>query len=176
MPETKQPLVSIIVPVYNAASHIARCIESIRRQTYQNIEIILLNDGSKDVSLQVCEMYAKIDRRIILLDRTAVRTAFAGDPALALEMLRYVSGTVRQLSDQLDHMTFLRADQRVARYLLSIPADGPALHLTQDDLANAVGLSRVTVCRALKSLSEQGLLETHYGSIRLLDRAGLEAL
>ena len=37
MPETKQPLVSIIVPVYNAASHIARCIESIRRQTYQNI-------------------------------------------------------------------------------------------------------------------------------------------
>ena len=69
MPETKQPLVSIIVPVYNAASHIARCIESIRRQTYQNIEIILLNDGSKDVSLQVCEMYAKIDRRIILLDR-----------------------------------------------------------------------------------------------------------
>ena len=38
-----QPLVSIIVPVYNAADHIARCIESIRRQTYRNLEIILLN-------------------------------------------------------------------------------------------------------------------------------------
>ena len=48
-----QPLVSIIVPVYNAADHIARCIESIRRQTYRNLEIILLNDGSKDVSYAV---------------------------------------------------------------------------------------------------------------------------
>ena len=48
-----QPLVSIIVPVYNAADHIARCIESIRRQTYQNLEILLLNDGSRDVSFQV---------------------------------------------------------------------------------------------------------------------------
>ena len=54
MPE--QPLVSIIVPIYNAQDHIARCVESIRRQTYKNIEILLLNDGSQDVSLQVCEM------------------------------------------------------------------------------------------------------------------------
>ena len=53
---TQQPLVSIIVPIYNAQNHIARCLESIRRQTYQNLEIILLNDGSKDVSLQVCQM------------------------------------------------------------------------------------------------------------------------
>ena len=43
----REPLVSIIVPVYNAQAHIARCIESIRKQTYQNIEIILLNDGSR---------------------------------------------------------------------------------------------------------------------------------
>ena len=42
-----QPLVSIIVPVYNAADHIARCIESIRRQTYRNLEIILLNDAAR---------------------------------------------------------------------------------------------------------------------------------
>ena len=53
-----QPLVSIIVPVYNAADHIARCIESIRRQTYRNLEIILLNDGSKDVS------YRSEERRV----------------------------------------------------------------------------------------------------------------
>ncbi|MCI6355730.1 MAG: glycosyltransferase, partial [Gemmiger formicilis] len=59
MPE--QPLVSIIVPIYNAQDHIARCVESIRRQTYKNIEILLLNDGSKDVSLQVCAMYARVD-------------------------------------------------------------------------------------------------------------------
>ena len=67
MPE--QPLVSIIVPIYNAQDHIARCVESIRRQTYKNIEILLLNDGSKDVSLQVCAMYARVDDRIVLIDK-----------------------------------------------------------------------------------------------------------
>lgn len=49
-----QPLVSIIVPVYNAADHIARCIESIRRQTYRNLEIILLNDGKE--GCQLCRL------------------------------------------------------------------------------------------------------------------------
>ena len=66
MPE--QPLVSIIVPIYNAQDHIARCVESIRRQTYRNLEILLLNDGSQDVSLEVCKMYANVDPRIVLID------------------------------------------------------------------------------------------------------------
>lgn len=55
----KQPLVSIILPVYNAQSHLARCLSSIRAQTYQNLEIIVLNDGSKDQSLPVCEEFRK---------------------------------------------------------------------------------------------------------------------
>ena len=67
MPE--QPLVSIIVPIYNAQDHIARCVESIRRQTYPNLEILLLNDGSQDVSLEVCKMYANVDPRIVLIDK-----------------------------------------------------------------------------------------------------------
>lgn len=66
---TKQPLVSVIVPIYNAQNHIARCIESIRKQSYQNLEIILLNDGSSDVSLPVCRMYADVDNRIVLVDK-----------------------------------------------------------------------------------------------------------
>ena len=69
MPDRKQPLVSIIVPVYNAKNHIARCIESIRAQTWRNIQIIVLNDGSRDVSLPVCEMFRKVDSRILLVDK-----------------------------------------------------------------------------------------------------------
>mgnify|MGYP002675374976 CR=1 FL=1 len=65
----KQPLVSIILPVYNAQSHLARCLSSIRAQTYQNLEIIVLNDGSKDQSLPVCEAFRKKDPRIILVDK-----------------------------------------------------------------------------------------------------------
>ena len=68
MPQTK-PLVSVIVPIYNAKDHIARCVESIRRQTYENLEILLLNDGSEDVSLPVCQMFARVDKRITLIDK-----------------------------------------------------------------------------------------------------------
>lgn len=63
------PLVSVIVPIYNAKNHIARCVESIRRQTYTNLEILLLNDGSRDVSREVCRMFAQVDGRITLIDK-----------------------------------------------------------------------------------------------------------
>ena len=68
-PSSQQPLVSVIVPIYNAKDHIARCVESIRRQTYRNLEILLLNDGSQDVSLEVCRMFAQVDGRITLIDK-----------------------------------------------------------------------------------------------------------
>lgn len=65
----QKPLVSVIVPIYNAQNNIVRCVESIRRQTYENLEILLLNDGSKDVSYPVCEMLSKADTRIVLIDK-----------------------------------------------------------------------------------------------------------
>ena len=61
--------VSIVVPVYNAAKYIGRCIESILNQTYTNIELIIVNDGSKDNSLQIIEAYAKKDNRIKCINR-----------------------------------------------------------------------------------------------------------
>lgn len=64
-----QPLVTVIVPVYNAAPHLARCIESVRRQSYKNLEILLVNDGSHDTSLEICRMYAGVDKRIRVLDK-----------------------------------------------------------------------------------------------------------
>ena len=57
-------LVSIIVPVYNSEKYLHRCIESIINQTYKNIEIILINDGSVDDSGKICDAYALSDKRI----------------------------------------------------------------------------------------------------------------
>lgn len=65
----EQPLVSIIVPIYNAKKDIARCVESIRRQTYQNLEILLLDDGSEDISLHLCQMFERVDSRIHVIDK-----------------------------------------------------------------------------------------------------------
>lgn len=95
----EKPLVSIILPVYNAQGHIARCLQSIRRQTYENIEIIVVNDGSKDVSLPVCEMYARIDPRILLIDKA--NSGVSATRNLAIEMSK---GKYLQFVDSDDYL------------------------------------------------------------------------
>ena len=57
-------LVSIIIPVYNSASFLAECLDSIINQTYSNIEIICINDGSTDNSLSIIKKYSQYDKRI----------------------------------------------------------------------------------------------------------------
>ena len=86
----EQPLVSIIVPIYNAKKHIARCVESIRGQDYTNLEILLINDGSHDVSLQVCEMYEKVDSRICLVDKANSGVAATRNLGLKLAAGKYL--------------------------------------------------------------------------------------
>lgn len=60
----KAPKISIIVPIYGIERYISQCIESLITQTYKNIEIILVDDGSKDRSGEICDEYAKNDNRI----------------------------------------------------------------------------------------------------------------
>ncbi len=61
-------LISIIVPVYNVAQYIEECVGSLTRQTYKNIEIILINDCSKDNSLEICQKLADKDARIKVIN------------------------------------------------------------------------------------------------------------
>ena len=60
-------LISVIVPVYNVEPYIAECIESIQNQTYINLEIILVDDGSTDASGDICDQYAAYDERIVVI-------------------------------------------------------------------------------------------------------------
>ena len=61
--------VSIIIPVYNVEEYLPRCLESCIAQTYRNIEILVVNDGSKDQSLQIIQSFQEKDPRVILIDK-----------------------------------------------------------------------------------------------------------
>ncbi len=61
--------VSVIVPVYNAGPYLTQCIDSILNQTYHNIELILVNDGSTDGSATICESYRQVDQRVRLINK-----------------------------------------------------------------------------------------------------------
>lgn len=61
------PLISVIIPVYNVKTYLRECIDSVFAQTYTNIEIILIDDGSSDGSSYICDEYSKLDNRVIVV-------------------------------------------------------------------------------------------------------------
>lgn len=61
--------ISIVIPVYNSEKYLERCINSALNQTYKNLEIILVNDGSKDKSLNICKGFQNTDNRVVIIDK-----------------------------------------------------------------------------------------------------------
>lgn len=86
-----KPLVSIIVPVYNAQKYLIRCIESLLNQTYSNLEIILINDGSNDNSGAICADFAKRDNRILVINQCNKGAAEAKNTGLNSYTGEYVT-------------------------------------------------------------------------------------
>lgn len=69
MSSQNSPLVSVIVPVYNVKKYVRECLDSIKKQTYKNIEVLMINDGSSDGSEEICKEYEKIDGRFKLYNK-----------------------------------------------------------------------------------------------------------
>lgn len=82
--------VSIIIPIYNAESYLERCIKSVIGQSYNNIEVILINDGSSDHSGEVCKKYASIDNRIIYISQKNAGPSIARNKGLELCTGEYI--------------------------------------------------------------------------------------
>lgn len=85
-----QNLVSIIIPVYNTAPYLKRCIESVRNQTLKEIEIILVNNLSTDDSPFICDEYAKIDSRIRVLHLDQAGLSIARNAGINIASAPYI--------------------------------------------------------------------------------------
>ncbi len=96
----KERKLTVIVPVYNVENYLKRCIDSIRNQTFQDFSLILVDDGSTDNSLAICEEYAKIDDRITVIHQENQGPAAARNRGLELT----THGSQQQ------YLTFVDAD------------------------------------------------------------------
>lgn len=126
----QKPLVSIILPVYNAQKHIERCLASVCAQTWQNIEIIVLNDGSKDETLPMCEQFRQKDGRILLVDKLNSGVADTRNLGIKLATGQYIQFVDSDDYIDPDYTESLvhaaeenRADLVIAPYKMVIPLE-----------------------------------------------------
>ena len=77
-----KPLVSVIIPVYNTEKYLKKCVDSVRNQSYQNLEIWLVDDGSTDSSGRSCDKYAQMDSRIRVIHKENAGQGVARNVAL----------------------------------------------------------------------------------------------
>lgn len=85
-----EPLVSIIIPVYNTSKYLQKCVDSLQKQTYKNLEIILVNDGSTDRSGALCDEYKKQDKRISVIHKTNGGLSSARNAGLRIAKGKYI--------------------------------------------------------------------------------------
>ena len=83
--------ISIIVPIYNVEMYLEECINSLIHQTYSNIEIILINDGSSDSSGKICDKYKEIDNRIRVVHKENGGVSSARNAGIRLVNTKYIS-------------------------------------------------------------------------------------
>lgn len=88
---TNSPKISIIIPVYNAERYLDRCLKSILSQTLKDLEVIIVNDGSKDESLDVINKYIKMDKRVILINQKNCGAAISRQNAIPLAKADFIA-------------------------------------------------------------------------------------
>lgn len=97
----KKPIISVIVPIYNVEPYLQRCVDSILRQTYKNLEVILVDDGSPDSCPYICDEYAERDKRVTVIHKKNGGLSSARNAALD----RSLTG---------DYVTFVDSDDWIA--------------------------------------------------------------
>ena len=87
----KAPKISIVIPVYNTAKYLKKCLDSLKFQTYENLEIICVDDGSTDGSLSVLQEYANSDSRFLVYTQEHLGTSSARNIGISVASGEYIS-------------------------------------------------------------------------------------
>ena len=86
-----KPKISIIIPVYNVEKYLEQCLKSVINQTFKDIEIICINDGSTDNSLEILEAFQKQDERIKIINKQNEGQGIARNEGLKVAKGEYIS-------------------------------------------------------------------------------------
>lgn len=103
--------ISIVIPVYNSEKYLKRCIESVLKQTYTNFELILVNDGSTDKSLEICTKYKNNDNRIRVINKKnegSIKARRAGIESAISDYITFIDS-----DDWIDKITLENIDKRI---------------------------------------------------------------
>ena len=114
--------ISIIVPVYQAEKYISKCIESIVNQTYKNLEIILVDDGSTDRSGEICDEYGKKDNRIVVVHNKNKGVSVARNCGLDIATGDYI--TFVDSDDYIDLQMYSEMMKVVEKYSCDVVYSG----------------------------------------------------
>lgn len=87
----KQELISVVIPIYNVEKYVEKCVNSVISQTYKNMEIILVDDGSKDKSGEICDSFEKKDKRIKVIHKKNGGLSDARNAGIEIAKGKYIS-------------------------------------------------------------------------------------
>lgn len=122
---------------------------------------------------------ALTNTELAIINQQILVKLIQGDPKIAMELLHIQANRIRQLSIQIDSITFLQAKGRIAQLLLQsmhIKDNHLIVDLTHEEIGSIIGVSRVTVSKILNSLADNGYIKTAYRKVIVLDEAYLKSL
>ena len=134
----------------------------------------LLGEGAFfDKKPRVSSARAVTACEVVMIDEDMLMQMFTKHPRLAFQLLEILANRIRLLSSQLDSMTFLQADARIASLLLQNEKNS-IVSLTHEEIATAVGVSIETVSKTLSTFAKKGYITTEYRKITIKDRQVLQ--
>ena len=162
--------ISVIVPIYNTSLYLEECINSIVNQTYTNIEIILINDGSTDRSLEICHKLSKCDKRIKVLDKEHTGIADSRNVGLnnaSGEFISFIDSDDYISNDMYENMIryMEKYDLDIAEGINEIVKQQKAIGRNLNQIATLANMDRVTAVNFQPLLDEHTNVTTMIGEL-----------